>query len=105
MTHTPGPWLMAEGFNGATPRIFIMDSRPTDPHDPESEGPIIAELWDAEPSVLASDARLIAAAPELLEALQLAEATVERLDKVGSAVGTLDVIRAAIAKAIDGGVS
>ena len=34
-----------------------------------------------------------------LEALQLAEATIERLNRHNSANGTLDVVRAAIAKA------
>ena len=37
--------------------------------------------------------------PTLLEALQLAEATIERLNRHGSADGTLDVIRTAIALA------
>lgn len=36
---------------------------------------------------------------DLLDALRLAEATIVRLDKKGSAVGTLDVIRDAIKKA------
>lgn len=43
--------------------------------------------------------KVIAAAPDMLNALLVAEATIKRLDKHGSAVGTLDVIRAAIVKA------
>jgi hypothetical protein len=46
-----------------------------------------------------SNAVLIAAAPTMLEALALAEATIERLNRHDSANGTLDVIRAAIASA------
>ena len=53
------------------------------------------------------NARLIAAAPELLEALELSEATIDRLTciddaKRRSVQGTFDVIRAAIAKARKG---
>jgi hypothetical protein len=45
------------------------------------------------------NARLIAAAPELLEACALAVATIERLNRHDSANGTLDVLRAALARA------
>jgi hypothetical protein len=45
--------------------------------------------------------RLIAAAPDLLNALEIAVATIQRLERhaPGSQNGTLDVARAAIAKA------
>ena len=49
-----------------------------------------------------ANARLIAAAPELLAALELAQATIERLSPArpfDSTQGTRDVIRLAIAKA------
>jgi hypothetical protein len=46
-----------------------------------------------------SVARLFAAAPDMRQALIVAQATIERLDKRGSAKGTLDVIAAALAKA------
>ena len=49
-----------------------------------------------------ANAHLIAAAPDLLEAAELAEATIERLAGLymtGSAQGTLDALRAAIARA------
>lgn len=46
-------------------------------------------------------ARVMAAAPDMLNALELAEATIMRLDRhaPGAQQGTLDVIRAAIRKA------
>lgn len=50
----------------------------------------------------ASDAPECLDAADLIAALLLAEATIVRLDKHGSAVGTLDVIRAALAKAVAG---
>ena len=48
-----------------------------------------------------ANARLISQAPALLNALEVAEATINRLERhaPGSANGTLDVIRAAIAEA------
>ena len=70
MAHTPGPWIVDIGRKAGFPRTFILDSRPTDPGDPDAGGPIIAELWDAEPDILAADARLIAASPKMLEVLQ-----------------------------------
>ncbi len=45
---------------------------------------------------------LMRAAPDLLAALELAEATIKRLNRHDSANGTLDVVRAAIAKAVGG---
>lgn len=41
----------------------------------------------------------MAASPTLIQALQLAEATIRRLDRNQSAQGTLDVIRIALAEA------
>jgi hypothetical protein len=62
MTHTPGPWQYA--FEGGTV-AFIT----------EADGTTVAKLSATENttahSALPSNARLIAAAPELLAALQL----------------------------------
>ena len=72
MKHTPGPWLM--GFDTDTPSITIrQDKRP--------------RMYDHVATVLGqsdqdtANAYLIAAAPELFEALSR---TVQRLDFVGA---------------------
>jgi hypothetical protein len=85
--HTSGPWYAEDEFNGNF--YYVM-----------GDGGIIAEAsGDA-------NARLIAAAPDLLEALKLALATIERMavqyGPFSSTSGTQDVGRAAIRKATGG---
>jgi hypothetical protein len=89
--HTPGPWRYVQNQIRAKSGqkiggVEISEMVCMMPHGPKYPG------HDA-------NAHLIAAAPDMLEALLLAEATIERLDKMGSAVGTLDVVAAAIKKA------
>lgn len=83
--HTPGPWLE----NG----WYVISEGGDD----------VCHVHEAMQTTRAANARLIASAPELLAALQVAVATIERLATVrngfSSANGTLDVARAAIAKA------
>lgn len=90
--HTPGPW-----FNPAD-SVSVFDGRGKERHKICDAAWVTINVKDAR-----ANARLIAAAPELLNALQLAQATIERLHRhaPGSAKGTLDVITAAIAKAED----
>lgn len=97
--HTPGPWSLQPGdtrvvqahlASGYTQEVAIC--------------PIDLALKENSET---ANARLIAAAPELLAALELATATLIRLtsinpNKRNSIIGTLDVIRAAIAKAKGG---
>ncbi len=97
--HTPGPW-----------RIDPFDGKILGPTIGASS-PIVAQMpvwWPhklpcehVSQELQASNARLISAAPELLNALELAQATIERLHRhaPGSAQGTLDVIGYAISKA------
>ena len=94
MKHTPGPWRWSQNPHGGarveTPRVGIADvlSRAGVPH-PAQES-------------CAANARLIAAAPELLEALRGLVAEAKRLhvdDILGSSV---DAARAALAKATGG---
>lgn len=90
--HTPGPWFPV--WNDHYWEISLADDR---------HGPTIGSVWARETGVPASsvaDARLIAAAPDLLAALKRAE------NLIAAAFGnhaesspTLEDIRAAIAKA------
>jgi hypothetical protein len=90
--HTPGPWELLEEMDG---RHELMSS----------EGDWIATI-NTFSVVDEANARLIAAAPELLEALVIALPLVEAsyLDHEGSAngdaiFGALEVIKAILAKA------
>ena len=62
MTHTPGPW------NSANRGDFCLVTG-TRAEDPEPEGRTIAEIRNTDTEA-EDDARLIAAAPDLLEALE-----------------------------------
>ena len=69
MTHTPGPWI-ADGYyvrqSGISGTRMIADVCYTGPHHtPPDEYPKICRFADE------SNAQIIAAAPELLEALQM----------------------------------
>ena len=85
--YTPGPWRYEKGTNTirsvpANYWLATMDS------------------WDGMVNNAANGA-LIAEAPKLLNAVELAVATIERLHRhaPGSANGTLDVLRATIGRA------
>lgn len=93
-THTPGPWLIAD----------LMIEALADPENSDSYYAPICELdegWNDETN--RANARLIAAAPELLAALEgideelslWGEDTLERMNLTAR----LEAIRAAIAKA------
>ena len=82
--HTPGPWEVQESGSGMLSSTFITDPR----------GDIIASMMG--PYRDNYDARLIAAAPEMLEALELVVSTYEA---GGWPSATIVVAKAAIAKA------
>ena len=93
--HTPGPWLIANnGKAGNTYHIWRNDSAGTGEGN-EGYAHIAKHVHGL------ANAHLIAAAPAMYEALSMAQATIERLQRhaPGSAIGTLDVIKAAIAQA------
>lgn len=90
-THTPGPWrkpLAKEDYAGA---CVVRD-----------DGYIVADCnvfgGDGAPSAqeCEANARLIRAAPDLLAACKSA---LERIDGMNEAMGVVDELRAAIAKA------
>ena len=99
-THTPGPWTIEDGIRGTT---AIIGS------DTDGGTAVLARLphWPIEKEMQASNARLIAAAPELAEALRLALDTIASLhghycpDCKGGCpdLETIAIGRAAIAKA------
>lgn len=60
--HTPGPWKAAHLGDS----IAILGTRA---EDPEPDGRTVAEIFDTDTEATA-DARLIAAAPDLLAALE-----------------------------------
>jgi hypothetical protein len=64
-----------------------------------TQGSIVCQMRDGDPR----DAHLIAAAPDLLEALEMALGAVEYFDEHEGAPMLLDAVRAAIAKARGGG--
>lgn len=98
MTHTPGPWSVEYGVEyGETDRALNIRCEPND----EDSGTFICEMQSSiGPAQTASNARLIAAAPELLAAL---DELTSRVDMVLYAkyVGhdRIAKARAAIAKA------
>lgn len=77
MKHTPGPWKARKGFHADTIEIFHPDKSVKPPFYPCEIATIAS---DRDTAKAKANARLIAAAPELLEALKLAA---NALDKMG----------------------
>ena len=91
--HTPGPWVVYDDSNdGKTNRIEIA-----------ARGKTVARIYHSVPEEDLLNARLIAAAPDLLEALQRLLADIveyQTINKLGGENNHWQVIaRAVIAKA------
>jgi hypothetical protein len=89
--HTPGPWTSNDAKEGL---LIVRDS----------QGFGVTELYTQHDlTVEKANARLIAAAPEMLEALEQAELTIKRINYDYSmsqeAQETLDLIKSVITKA------
>jgi hypothetical protein len=114
MQHTPGPWLVvANNSNRARPDLTYVSVQPANP-DPTRDRPLLMasgeyHVVSMHPSqdpytieVRKANARLIASAPELVEALRLAEdfmAGFEGDEAQDGIDARLATVRAAIAKA------
>lgn len=89
MSHSPAPWKLATGHST---RVLLIN---------DAKGHAVGEYVDTRNP---ADARLISAAPDLLDALYLALPFVEdhedsNIYKAGAVAKALATIRAAIAKA------
>jgi hypothetical protein len=97
-THTPGPWYVGTDFSDQARHIYAVKMVCDD--DGEEWHPLIASTDDDERLIdWQANARLIAAAPDLLEAL---EAYVSADDEIyGDSIGgeVREKARAAIVKA------
>lgn len=83
--HSPAPWHLRDGINE---RSILVD---------DNYNVIFASPDD----IKKEDADLIAAAPELLEALiELTESAKEAIDDLGDLSDAIDTAKAAIAKAL-----
>jgi hypothetical protein len=95
--HTPGPWVVAEDVFNDRPEIRDMDGRLI---------AVVMAHYPMSATTQSANARLIAAAPELLEALKWLNAEFEcRDDDFGGVLFTrndFDRVRKAIAKAEGG---
>ena len=97
-THTKGPWKVAHPIQDADAARHIWTQ--TDPATGHRE--LVAIIPDAEGDHVSADARLIAAAPELLDACRCALADLEGLELDSDdcpAALTIKELRAAITKA------
>jgi hypothetical protein len=83
-THTPGPWLCCDGPENYQHRVYVMRD--------EVSGVAICDVVET------SNARLIAAAPELLEALRVLLRDIEADAEIAISPAIYQAL-AAIAKA------
>lgn len=100
--HTPGPWVYRHSFDSAARRDIWTAT------DATGHRELVATIPDAEGDHINADARLIAAAPDLLAALdKLLSATVDRTlaegyEMDGVEYAARSAALAAIAKATGG---
>lgn len=101
--HTPGPWRINDAARSPPPKVKVWSPSAAESAGGEFEMGWVAELSRKRPqSEREANARLIAAAPELLDALRdLVGAIAEmKLEMAGHV--SLEEARAAIAKAEGG---
>lgn len=100
--HTPGPWAVSKGYDGS---ISVSATRPYRINNISAGTPIICDVYqhpEFDSFSGAANARLIAAAPELLDALRgllaLEEENLHGYDDI-DVCAEVQFARAAIAKA------
>lgn len=96
--HTPGPWQwIVDRWNGGYSALAASNGgdvlRPLHKNDGDSG----AAWFEGDESLREANARLIAAAPDLLDACKDALALLEDVDAADGCIG--DALRAAIARA------
>jgi hypothetical protein len=96
MDYTPGPWKVKDGWdkngNGKYfPEVVFCET-------PKLKGVVVNESHNQEAESIMANAYLIAAAPELLEALERLAGDIEDLGAEYD-YSTMSMVRAAIAKA------
>jgi hypothetical protein len=99
MSHTPGPWLVDDNLGGKTP--YICQANDNGIIATMARSPFLSGNGEFSREQIADNARLIAAAPELLETLKYAREELIGWHKEHSCCGPTDLtkIDAAIAKA------
>lgn len=107
--HTPGPWAFSQNAQYGDTRFYVAqaDGAPYTPHYSDVATLIAETVNDERKSIQEANARLIAAAPELLEALTecMAEADGYEQRTGKKLVGSWPAkARTAIAKATGGEV-
>lgn len=70
LKHTPAPWVYIQDKNKIIGNSWFCEPDPTDPDDKGIKTTVISLLGAMGGNDAEADAKLIAAAPELLEALQ-----------------------------------
>ena len=100
--HTPGPWAYSTSQEGWSYTVNIFQADNAAPTDGWSDVAYIIKTCAGEQQAIQeANARLIAAAPELLDALNAAEDLLHRMGMQSS--DAYQEIDAAIAKATGGG--
>ena len=101
--HTPGPWTFSQSTEYGDKRFYIAqaDGAPYTPHYSDVATLIAETVNDERKSIQEANARLIAAAPDLLEALQdIVKSLVDQDDEgMIEHAQQMIIARAAIAKA------
>ena len=97
MNHTPGPWeVHRTGYTGRSSAKYVINGQPSKPGNAYRA---VAHIKHSTVSPMEANARLIAAAPELLEALQEMYHAFNWGDMNQVETWAIEQCRAAIAKA------